>query len=164
GPDPKGASPIRVSIVNIGEKSKRDLPMLKIRSAGVQLAYQPTDFLRAALSTYRAVFLGDIDGLNLQTPEIQPICFRGTFATPLFSSDGRKLLTLSGDAWPFFATIQLWDVSLRGVAQTDPNFEPEGEAGPPWLSEMARSNAGSVGPTEDANGAFTTARKVWEKF
>ena len=164
GPDPKGVSPIRLTIVSIEDKSFENLTPPKIRAGFVQLAYQPNDFYRAALSTYRAVYVGDVRTLNLESPEIEPICFQGTFATPSFSLDGQKLITLSGDAWPFFDSIQLWDVNLRGTAIPDPNFEPQGEAAPPWLWEMARSVSGGIGPTGGEHRGFATAGQVWQKF
>jgi hypothetical protein len=164
GPDPTGLSATRVTIVNIEDKSVENVTPPRLRAAFIQLAFQPNDPYRVALSTYRAVYIGDIRSVNLETPFIEPICFQGTFGVPSFSLDGQKVLTLSGDAWPLFDSIQLWDVSLRRSPNPDPNFEPHGQAAPPWLSDLGRAISGGMGPGEGSHASFLTKNQVWEKF
>jgi hypothetical protein len=164
GNDPKGSSPIRLTIVNIEDKSFRDLPASISRAGMLSTIFQPNSSSLVAIPIYRAVILGDIGALNFQTPDIEPMCFQGIFATAVFSQDGAQLLTLSGEEWPRYTWIQLWDVSLRRKPTPHPSFDPNGNPAPVWLPELARSISGNVGATGSENASFATMNQVSQEF
>jgi hypothetical protein len=99
-------------------------------------------------------------GTRLQEPA-EPVVFRGSIGTPQFSSDGQRLLILSGGIWNVLDSLRLFDVSLlyrtRQPAPENFNEEP----GPPWLGDIA--SAVSALDT-NGGGSFLTLETLRKKY
>jgi hypothetical protein len=67
----------------------------------------------------------------------EPVVFRGSMGIPQFSSDGQRLLILSGGLWNVYDTLRLVDVSsFYRQQETAPEKFKEKPA-PPWLADIA---------------------------
>ncbi len=67
----------------------------------------------------------------------EPVVFRGSMGIPQFSSDGQRLLILSGGLWNVYDTLRLVDVSsFYRQQETGPEKFKEKPA-PPWLADIA---------------------------
>ena len=75
-------------------------------------------------------------GEHRQEPA-EPVVFRGSIGIPQFSSDGQRLLILSGATWNAFDSIRLIDLSplYRQRETALENFEEK--PAPPWLADIA---------------------------
>ena len=70
------------------------------------------------------------------------------------------LITLSGEEWPRYRWLQLWDVSSRHKPTPNPNFNPNGNRAPAWLSYLGQAISG----IEPENPPFLTMSEVRQKF
>ena len=91
----------------------------------------------------------------------EPVVFRGSIGIAQFSSDGQRLLILSGGMWNVFDSMRLIDLSpLYRQRETAPeNFEEK--PAPPWLADIA-SAVSAFDPSGD--GAFITLEKVRKRY
>jgi hypothetical protein len=91
----------------------------------------------------------------------EPVVFRGSIGIPQFSSDGQRLLILSGGMWNVFDSMRLIDVSpmYRPQEAAPENFE--GKPVPPWLADIA-SAVSAFDPSGD--GTFMTLQTVRERY
>jgi WD40 repeat protein len=75
---------------------------------------------------------------TLDQPIAEPICFQGAFCSAIFSSDGTKLLTVSGPFWDASDTVRVWDVSLQEPLPASVTLPPDSTLVPPWLAELGQ--------------------------
>jgi WD40 repeat protein len=71
----------------------------------------------------------------------EPVCLPDATVFPMFSSDGKKLLTLSGPFWMGMDTLRIWDLSLPPAGDVS-QMHLTGEDPPPWLPDLADAVAG----------------------
>ncbi len=91
----------------------------------------------------------------------EPVVFRGSIGIPQFSSDGQRLLILSGGTWNVFDSMRLFDVSplYRPQEAAPENFEEK--PAPPWLADIA-SAVSALDPGGD--GSLLTLEAVRRKY
>ena len=95
-----------------------------------------------ATALYGRVALNDVQDFDLRQPIAEPIGFRGTAGRPVFSRDGRELLTLSGAVWLAMDTIQVWDLRFKLAIEEKEKFQLNGEPAPDWFADLARAVSG----------------------
>src|SRR5213075_3038998 len=82
------------------------------------------------------------DTSKLDKPLAEPICVAEPMVYPTFSSDGTRLLTLSGPFWTTMNTIRIWETSFRKPATNDGRPRFDGKNAPLWLSDLAEAITG----------------------
>jgi hypothetical protein len=91
----------------------------------------------------------------------EPIVFSGSIGIPQFSSDGQRLLILSGGLVNVLNSMRLIDVSpLYRPRETAPEKLEEKPA-PPWLADIA-SVVSAADPSQD--GSLMTLEDVRRKY
>jgi hypothetical protein len=90
----------------------------------------------------------------------EPAIFRGSIGTAQFSSDGRRLLILSGGIWNVFDRMRLIDVPSYRKQEESPETLKEKPA-PPWLADIAAA-VSAVDTT--GGGALLTLETVRTRY
>ena len=67
----------------------------------------------------------------------EPVVFRGSIGIPQFSSDGQRLLILSGGMFNVFDSMRLIDVSPLYRPQEDAPEKFKEKPAPQWLADIA---------------------------
>ena len=100
------------------------------------------------------------NGARMQEPA-EPVVFRGSIGGAQFSSDGQRLLILSGGIWNVYDRMRLIDVSpLYRTREAAPeNFEEQ--PAPPWLAYIA-SAVSALDTSGD--GSLLTLETVRQKY
>jgi hypothetical protein len=91
----------------------------------------------------------------------EPVVFRGSVGIPQFSSDGQRLLILSGTMLSVFDSMRLIDVSPLYRLRESGSKTLEEKPAPPWLAEIASAVSASD-PSQD--GSLTTLEDVRKKY
>ena len=91
----------------------------------------------------------------------EPAVFRGSIGVAQFSSDGQRMLILSGGIFNVFDSMRLIDVSplYRTLEPAPKNFEEK--PAPPWLADIA-SAVSALDTTGD--GSLLTLKTVRERY
>lgn len=84
------------------------------------------------------IVLYDID-LGRQISE--PIYVQAVTAVPVFSVDGKQMLTISGAFFGAMDTVQVWDTSLK-FGRAEFTSKLNNEPAPRWLADLARAVSG----------------------
>ena len=165
-----------VGILNIRDGKITPIPPPTFRDQLMRLVIGPGDFAKrlVAISLYARVEVAK--SAHRQEPA-EPVVFRGSFGIPQFSSDGQRLLILSGGLWNVFDTMRLIDVSslYRPQEASPKNFEAK--PAPPWLADIASavsafdtSGDGSLLTLEDVRRKYPESKAgdpyeaVWKRF
>ena len=132
-----------VRILNIRDGKVTPIPPPTFRDQFMRMVVGPGDSATrlVATSLYSRVHVAK--GARRQKPA-EPVVFRGSMGIPQFSSDGQRLLILSGGMWNVFDSMRLIDVSplYRPQEAAPENFE--GKPAPPWLAEIASAVSASI--------------------
>jgi WD40 repeat protein len=109
---------------------------------------------RRILASYgNRVMLCESEDLS---PVAEPICPQDPYSVPLFSPDGKKVLTLSGTFWPLFDTARVWSAELQPALANSDKIKFDGKSPPPWLADLAEVVSGQrVISDEDAPPSIT---------
>ena len=75
-------------------------------------------------------------GERMQEPA-EPAVFRGSIGVAQFSSDGQRMLILSGGIWNVFDSMRLIDVSPLYRTQKPAPEKFDDKPAPPWLADIA---------------------------
>jgi hypothetical protein len=107
----------------------------------------------------------------------EPVVFRGSIGIPQFSSDGQRVLILSGGMVDAFDSMRLIDVSPLYRPQEAAPEKFEEKAAPPWLVDIATaasaldaSGDGSLITLEDVRERYRESKaghayeSVWKRF
>ena len=86
----------------------------------------------------------------------EPVVFRGSIGVAQFSSDGQRMLILSGGISNVFDSMRLIDVSSLYRAQRQAPETFEDKPAPPWLADIS-SAVSALDPTGD--GALLTRKR-----
>jgi conflict system STAND superfamily ATPase len=147
-------------ILNLSDGQFTIISPPTFRDQSMRMVVGPRDFASrlVAKSLYGRVEVAK--GTRMKEPA-EPVLFRGSIGIPQFSSDGQRLLILSGGTWNVFDSIRLIDVSpLYRQQETVPeNFE--GKPAPPWLADLA-SAVIAFDPSGEGN--FITLEKVRKQY
>jgi dipeptidyl aminopeptidase/acylaminoacyl peptidase len=130
------------------------------RDQFMRIVVGPGDFARrlVAKSLYGRVEVAK--GARMQEPA-EPVVFGGSIGNAQFSSDGKRLLILSGGIWNVFDRMRLIDVSpLYRTQETAPETFEEKPV-PPWLAEIAAA-VSALDTTGD--GALVTLETVRKRY
>jgi len=99
---------------------------------------------------------------SMRPPEDNFLCP----GVPVFGSDGKELLTLSGPTWIAMDTVQVWDISLKFRKMPKSVFKANNEPAPEWLADLARAVSG-IPPSsldeDDSSLTLSTVRKSAKK-
>jgi hypothetical protein len=77
------------------------------------------------------------------------MCLPDAMVNPIFSADGKTVVTLSGSFWNALYTVRVWDVSLNPPAADTSKLRFTGKKVPPWLADLADAVAGMRVASED---------------
>jgi hypothetical protein len=120
----------------------------------------PGDYTRRLVATSLYGRVDVAKGAHREEPA-EPVVFRGSIGIPQFSSDGQRMLILSGGIWNVFDSMRLIDVSpLYRTPQAAPEQFKQKPA-PPWLADIASAVSASD-PGQD--GSLTTLEDVRKKY
>ncbi|MFL6499738.1 MAG: hypothetical protein ACJ8LL_03355, partial [Candidatus Udaeobacter sp.] len=149
-----------VRILNIGDGKVTPIPPPTFRDQFMRLVVGPGDLSTrlVATSLYGRVHVAK--GSQRKEPA-EPVIFRGSIGIPQFSSDGQRLLILSGGMLNVYDSLRLIDVSplYRPREAAPERFEQK--PAPPWLAEIAGAVSASD-PSQD--GSLTTLQDVRRKY
>jgi WD40 repeat protein len=155
-------------ILNFRKGVIRPVQSPTVRDQFMQVALGPRNATRhlVATSLYRRVLLSESGDLDLMKPVAEPICFRGQIASsPVFSDDGNELLTLSGEGWGALDAVQVWDVSLKVLAENKADSSPPSRGSTPkWLPDLALGVTGTVEGGDGENHEFLTLEEIQRRF
>jgi hypothetical protein len=147
-------------ILNLRDGNVTPIPPPTFRDQFMRLALGPGDFATrlVAISLYGRV---NVAKAARRQEVAEPAGFRGSFGIAQFSSDGRRLLILSGGLVNVFDTMRLIDVSpLYRRQEAAPEKFGEKPA-PPWLADIA----GAVSALDTSgDGSFLTLETVRERY
>ena len=82
-----------------------------------------------------------LDTNDVSKVRAEPVCLPDATVFPMFSSDGKKMLTLSGPFWMGMDTLRVWDLSLPPAGDIS-QMHFTGEDPPAWLPDLADAVAG----------------------
>ncbi len=149
-----------VRILNLVNGNVTPIPPPTFRDQFMRMVVGPGDFATrlVAKSLYGRVEVAK--GTRMQEPA-EPVVFGGSIGIAQFSSDGQRLLILSGGIWNVFDRMRLVDLSpLYQTWEAAPDrFEQK--PAPPWLADIA-SAVSSLDSTGD--GSLLTLETVREKY
>ena len=136
------------------------VPPPTFRDQFMRIVVGPGDFARrlVAKSLYGRVEVAK--GERMQQPA-EPVVFRGSIGVAQFSSDGQRMLILSGGIWNVFDSMRLIDVSPLSRTQSPTPETFEDKPAPPWLADIA-SAVSALDTTGD--GALLTLETVRKRY
>jgi hypothetical protein len=165
-----------VRILNIHDGKVTQIPPPTFRDQSIRIAVGPGDFARrlVAKSLYGRVEVAK--GSRMEEPA-EPAVFRGSIGVAQFSSDGQRMLILSGGTANVFDSMRLIDVSplYRTLEPVSEKFEEK--PAPLWLADIAAavsasdpSQDGSLMTLEDVRKNYPESKvgdpyeAVWKRF
>jgi hypothetical protein len=136
------------------------VPPPTFRDQFMRIVVGPGDFARRVVATSLYGRVEVAKGTRMQEPA-EPAVFRGSIGVAQFSSDGQRMLILSGGIWNVFDSMRLIDVSpLYRTQKTAPeNFEDK--PAPRWLADIAAA-VSALDTTGD--GALLTLETVRQRY
>ena len=149
-----------VRILDLRDGKVTPVPPPTFRDQFMRLVVGPGDVATrlVATSLYGRVHVAK--GANRQEPA-EPVVYRGSIGIPQFSSDGQRLLILSGAMFNLFDSVRLIDVSPLYRPREAAPEKVEEKPAPPWLAEIASAVSASD-PSQD--GSLTTLEDVRKKY
>jgi hypothetical protein len=149
-----------VRILNILDGKVTPIPPPTFRDQSMRLVVGPGEYPSrlVATSLYGRVHVAK--GAERDKPA-EPVVFRGSIGIPQFSSDGQRLLILSGGVFNVYDSLRLIDVSPLYRPRGTPSEKLEQKPAPPWLAEIASAVSASD-PSQD--GSLTTLEDVRKKY
>jgi hypothetical protein len=100
------------------------------------------------------------NGSRMQDPA-EPAVFRGSIGVAQFSSDGQRLLILSGGTWSALDSMRLIDVSPLYRKEEPPPITFQQKPAPVWLADIA----GAVSALDNTgDGSLMTLEDVRKKY
>jgi hypothetical protein len=164
-----------VRILNLLDGNVTPVSPPTFRDQFMRLVVGPGDFATRLVATSLANRADVAKGAHRQEPA-EPVIFRGPIGIPQFSSDGQRLLILSG-MWNAFDSLRLIDVSplYRTREATPESFEEK--PAPRWLADIAAtvsaldtSGDGSLLTLETVRQRYPQSKAgdpyeaVWKRF
>jgi hypothetical protein len=165
-----------VRILNIHDGKVTQIPPPTFRDQSIRIVVGPGDFARrlVAKSLYGRVEVAK--GARMQEPA-EPAVFRGSIGVAQFSSDGERMLILSGGLPNVSDSMRLIDVSPLYRKRESVSEKFEEKPAPPWLADLASavsasdpSQDGSLMTLEDVRRNYPESKagdpyeSVWKRF
>ena len=127
-----------IRILNLLDGNVTPVPPPTFRDQFMRIVVGPGDFARrlVAKTLYGRVEVAK--GARMQEPA-EPVVFGGSIGNAQFSSDGKRLLILSGGIWNVFDRMRLIDVSPLYRTQEPAPEKFEDKPASPWLADIASS-------------------------
>jgi hypothetical protein len=149
-----------VRILNLTDGKVTPIPPPTFRDQFIRIVFGPGDFATrlVATSLYGRV---DVAKGALREKPAEPVVFRGSIGTAVFSLDGQRLLILSGGTWNVYDSMRLIDVSPLYRPQGAPPEKLEEKPAPQWLADIASAVSASD-PSND--GSLVTLEDVRKKY
>jgi hypothetical protein len=149
-----------IRILNLRDGTVTPIPPPTFRDQFMRIVIGPGDFATRLIATSLYARLNVANSARRLEPA-EPVVFRGAIGIPQFSSDGQRLLILSGGLVNVLDTMRLIDVSpLYRPHQPAPEKFEEKPA-PPWLADIA-SVVSAYDPHGD--GSLMTLEDVRRKY
>jgi len=149
-----------IRTLNLPNGNVTPVPPPTFRDQFMRIVVGPGDFARrlVAKSLYGRVEVAK--GAQMQEPA-EPAVFRGSIGVAQFSSDGQRMLILSGGIWNVFDSMRLIDVSplYRTQRLAPENFEDK--PAPQWLADTA-SAVSALDTSGD--GSLLTLETVRQRY
>jgi hypothetical protein len=149
-----------IRILNPFDGSVTPLPPPTFRDQFMRIVVGPGDFATrlVAKSLYGRV---EVAKSTRMKESAEPAVFGGSVGIAQFSSDGQRLLILSGGIWNVFDRMRLIDVSplYRTLEPAPENFE--GKPVAPWLADIA-SAVSALDTSGD--GSLLTLETVRQRY
>ena len=151
-----------IRILNLLDGNVTPVPPPTFRDQFMRLVVGPGDFATrlVAKSLYGRVEVAK--GTRMKEPA-EPAIFGGSIGIAQFSSDGKRLLILSGGIWNVFDRIRLIDVSPLYRTQEAAPEKFEDKPVPPWLAEIAAAVSALDTTGEGTLVTLETVRKRYPK-
>jgi hypothetical protein len=130
------------------------------RDQSMRLVVGPGDLATRLIATALYGRVHVARGEEREKP-VEPVVFRGSVGFPQFSSDGQRLLILSGGAFNVYDSLRLIDVSPLYRLREGGSEKVEPKPAPPWLADIA-SAVSALDTTGD--GSLTTLEDVRKKY
>ena len=136
------------------------VPPPTFRDQFMRIVVGPGDYARRLVAKSLYARVDVTKGTEMDEPA-EPAVFGGSTGVTQFSSDGRRLLILSGGIWNVFDRMRLVDVSplYRAKEATPEKFADKPV--PPWLADIASAVSASD-PTQE--GSLMTLTDVQKKY
>jgi WD40 repeat protein len=124
--------------------SQREVASRDFKDQFMRFIFSPENAPRQLVATalFSRIVINDVNQLNLEQPIAEPLDIVGTTGVPVFSSNGKDVLTLSGSVWVAMDTVQVWDVGLKFTATPNYVFNANNTPAPDWLADLARTVSG----------------------
>jgi hypothetical protein len=165
-----------IRTLNLPNGNVTPVPPPTFRDQFMRILVGPGDFSRrlVAKSLYGRVEVAK--GERMQEPA-EPVVFRGSIGVAQFSSDGQRMLILSGGIWNVFDSMRLIDVSPLYRTQKPAPEKFEDKPAPPWVADIASavsaldtSGDGSLLTLETVRKRYPESKAgdayqaVWKRF
>jgi hypothetical protein len=149
-----------IRILNPFDGNITPLPPPTFRDQFMRIVVGPGDFATRLVATSLYGRVEVAKSTRMQDPAA-PVIFGGSIGVAQFSSDGQRLLILSGGTWNVFDRMRLVDVSpLYRTEETSPQ-KFEIKPAPPWLAGIASAvSALDAG----GDGSLLTLETVRKKY
>jgi dipeptidyl aminopeptidase/acylaminoacyl peptidase len=149
-----------IRILDLLSGSVIPVPPPTFRDQFMRIVVGPGDFARrlVAKSLYGRVEVAK--GVRMQEPA-EPAVFGGSIGVAQFSSDGQRLLIMSGGIWNVFDRMRLIDVSPLYRTEETARVNFQEKPAPPWLAEIAAA-VSALDTTGD--GALVTLETVRKRY
>lgn len=149
-----------IRTLNLPNGNVTPVPPPTFRDQFMRIVVGPGDFARrlVAKSLYGRVEVAK--GTQMKEPA-EPAIFGGSIGIAQFSSDGKRLLILSGGIWNVFDRMRLIDVSPLYRTQEQASGTLEEKPVPPWLADIAAA-VSALDTTGD--GALLTLDTVRTRY
>jgi hypothetical protein len=149
-----------IRILNIFDGKLTPLPPPTFRDQFMRIVMGPGDFATRLVATSLYGRVEVAKGTQMRD-SAEPVIFGGSIGSAQFSSDGQRLLILSGGIWNVFDRMRLIDVSpLYRTLKPAPETLEEKPV-PPWLADIA-SAASALDAGGD--GSLLTLESVRQKY
>ena len=136
------------------------VPPPTFRDQFMRIVVGPGDFARRVVATSLYGRVEVAKGTQIQKPA-EPVVFRGSIGSAQFSSDGQRMLILSGGIWNVFDSMRLIDVSPLYRTQHPAPEKFEDKPVPPWMADIAAA-VSALDTTGD--GALLTLETVRQRY
>jgi len=148
-----------VRILDLRDGKVTPIPPPTFRDQFMRLVVGPGDYATrlVATSLYGRVHVAK--GTHRQEPA-EPVVFRGAIGIPQFSSDGQRLLILSGGLVNVLDSMRLIDVSALYRPWEAATEKLEEKPAPPWLADVASV----VSASDPGDGSLMTLEDVRRRY
>ena len=151
---------VRILNIRDGKVTAPPIRPPTFRDQSVRLVVGPRDLATRLVATSLYGRVEVAKGARMQDPA-EPAVFRGSIGVAQFSSDGQRLLILSGGMWNVYDSLRLIDVSPLYRPQEAAPEKFEEKPAPPWLADIA-SAVSAADPSQD--GSLMTLERVRRKY